>query len=53
MTAVAERLVCRVPATAEGNYRPAGQAELLSLHVANLKVSFKPQGTVVEWRDFN
>jgi hypothetical protein len=36
-----------MPATAEPDGRPAGQAKGLSLGIKNLKVAFHPDGTVV------
>jgi hypothetical protein len=47
MRAIAEGLVCGMPATAEPDGRPAGQAKGLSFGIKDLKVAFHPDGTVV------
>jgi hypothetical protein len=47
MRAIAERLVCGVPATAEPDGGPFSQAKGFSLGVKNFEIAFHAYGSVV------
>jgi len=47
MRAVAKGLVCGVPAAAEPDGRPSGQAKGLSLRIKDLEIAFHTDGAVV------
>jgi len=50
--AIAEGLVCGVPAAAEPDGRPAGQAKGFSFRIKDLEVSFHSDGSAVIDRNF-
>jgi hypothetical protein len=52
MRAIAEGLVCGVPAAAEADGRPSGQAKGLSFRIKDFEVSFHSDGSVVIDRNF-
>jgi hypothetical protein len=45
--AIAEGLVCGVPAATETDDRPAGQAEGFAIRIEDFEVAFNPNGSVV------
>ena len=50
--AVAEGLVFRVAAAAEGDHCPAGEAELLAHRVVDREVAFETKGTIIVYGYF-
>src|SRR5438105_6881077 len=51
VASIAERLILRLPATAEGDQRPARQPEFAAFGIANGKLAFYPYGAVVNDRN--
>jgi hypothetical protein len=47
MTAVAERFVLRMPASAQADRRPASEVERSALGIAKAELTFKPQRTII------
>ena len=53
VSAIAERLICRVPTAAESDCCASGKAIRLALHVNELDFSFDTQGAIISNYDFS